>query len=215
MGTCEYVATSSCNAIEGFDVRVTVDYISETLENGAVGLHVNELRYVSREDGSFDDGGQIPLSSIPSVSAEYAATGDTRVHVSMGAGQTNVTFDSNTPANDPLDTDINIVHNWGKIYSYTNCNYMYALHRYYLSLFLLVGDANPTILISVRTPNNSAISNFCGLCGSRSGSLLRRDGTEADPRNMAEVQSFASSYAVPARDQVLRPQRTECGKLLL
>ena len=57
MGTCEYVATSSCNAIEGFDVRVTVDYISETLENGAVGLHVNNLRYVSREDGSFDDGG--------------------------------------------------------------------------------------------------------------------------------------------------------------
>ena len=203
MGTCEYVATSSCNAIEGFDVRVTVDYISETLENGAVGLHVNELRYVSREDGSFDDGGQTPLSSTPSVSAEYVVTRDTRVQVSMGTGQTNITF-----ANDSLDTDIYIVHNWGKYKTvYTT--------MYYLSLFLLVGDVNPTILISVRTPNSSAISNFCGLCGSRSGSLLRRDGTEADPRNMAEVQSFASSYAVPARDQVLRPQRTECGKLLL
>ena len=127
MGTCEYVATSSCNAIEGFDVRVTVDYISETLENGAVGLHVNELRYVSREDGSFDDDGQTPLSSTPSVSAEYAATGDTLVRVSFGTGQTNITFDSNTPANDPLDTDISIVHNWGKTYSYTHYNYMYAL----------------------------------------------------------------------------------------
>ena len=32
--------------------------------------------------------------------------------------------------------------------------------------------------------------------------------------NMAEVQSFVASYAVPARDQILRPQRRECGKLL-
>ena len=30
---------------------------------------------------------------------------------------------------------------------------------------------------------------------------------------MAEVQSFVASYAVPARDQILRPQRRECGKL--
>ena len=113
MGTCEYVAASSCNNIPGFDVRVTVDYISETLENGAVGLHVNNLRSVSREDGSFDDGGQTPLTSS-SFEAEYVPTGDTRVRVSLGTGQTNITFDSNTPASDPLDTDIYIVHNWGK-----------------------------------------------------------------------------------------------------
>ena len=113
MGICEYTALSSCNAIPGFDVRVTVDYITETLENGAVGLHVNNFRYISREDGSFDDGGQTPLSSSLS-SVEYAPAGDTRVRVSMGAGQTNITFDSNTPANDPRDTDIDIVHNWGK-----------------------------------------------------------------------------------------------------
>ena len=80
---------------------------------------------------------------------------------------------------------------------------------------MFIGDVDPTILISIRTPNNSAISDFCGLCGSRSGSLLRRDGTEADATSMAEVQSFISSYAVPARDQILRPQRRECGKLLL
>ena len=112
MGTCEYTAVSSCNAIPGFDVRVTVDYISETLENGAVGLHVNNLRYVSREDGSFDDGGQTPLSSTPS-NAEYFADGGTLVRVSIGPGQTNITFDSNTPSSDPLDTDIYIIHNWG------------------------------------------------------------------------------------------------------
>ena len=102
----------SNNAIPGFDVRVTVDYISETLENGAVGLHVNNLCYVSREDGTFDDGGQVPLSSTPPI-AEYSADGDTRVRVSMGSGQTNITFDSNTPLSDPLDTEIEIIHNWG------------------------------------------------------------------------------------------------------
>ena len=120
MGTCEYTAGSSCNAIPGFDVRVTVDYISETLENGAVGLHVNNLHYVSREDGSFDDGGQVPLSSTPPI-AEYSADGDTRVRVSMGSGQTNITFDSNTPSSDPLDTEIEIIHNWG--IKKKSCNY--------------------------------------------------------------------------------------------
>ena len=112
-GICEYTAVSSCIPIEGFDVRVTVDYITETMDNGAVGLLVNDLRYVSREDGSFDDGGQTPLSSTPS-SAEYAPAGDTRVRVSIGSGQTNITFDSNTPASDLLDIDIDIIHNWGK-----------------------------------------------------------------------------------------------------
>ena len=114
MGTCEHIATSPCETIPGFDVRVTVDFLTESLENGAVGLHVNNLRYVSREDGSFDDGGQTPLASTPSVSAEYATTGNTRVLVSFGQGQTNITFDSNTDPSDPLDTIIEIVHTYGK-----------------------------------------------------------------------------------------------------
>ena len=115
MGTCEYTALSSCNAISGFDVRVTVDYITETRDSGAVGLHVNDFRYVSREDGSFDDGGQIPIPGL-STSSDfiYAPAGDTLVRVSLGQGQTNISFDSNTPASDPLDTDIEIVDNWGK-----------------------------------------------------------------------------------------------------
>ena len=113
MGTCEHVATSLCDAVDGYDVRVTVDFLTESMENGAVGLHVNDLRYVSREDGSFDDGGQTPLSSSLS-SAEYAPAGDTRVRVSMGQGQTNITFDSNTLPSDLLDIDIDVIHNWGK-----------------------------------------------------------------------------------------------------
>ena len=113
MGTCEHIATSPCETIPGFDVRVTVDFLTESLENGAVGLHVNNFCYVSREDGSFDDGEQTPLSATPS-SAEYTAAGDTRVRVSFGQGQTNITFDSNTDPSDPLDAIIEIVHTYGK-----------------------------------------------------------------------------------------------------
>ena len=132
MGTCEHIATSFCESIPGFDVRVTVDFLMESLENGAVGLHVNNLRYVSGEDGSFDDGGQIPLSSTPS-SAEYSAGGGTLVRVSMGSGQTNITFDSNTPSSDPLDADIDIIHNWGKCYTAKCChNGIYSHIRFYI-----------------------------------------------------------------------------------
>ena len=113
MGVCEHIAVSVCESIPGFDVQVTVDFLTGSMENGAVGLHVNELRYVSREDGTFDDGGQTPLSSTPS-NREYAAADPTRVLVSFGQGVTNITFDSNTDASDPLDTDIEIVHTWGK-----------------------------------------------------------------------------------------------------
>ena len=81
-----------------------------------------------------------------------------------------------------------------------------------VNLYLTIGDSNPSIVIGIRTSNNSGITNFCGLCGSRTGSLLRRNGSVANMTNMAEIQSFAQSYLVEPRDQVLRPQRRECGK---
>ena len=49
MGTCEHVATSLCESVPGFDVQVTVDFLTESMENGAVGLHVDDVCYVSRE----------------------------------------------------------------------------------------------------------------------------------------------------------------------
>lgn len=110
MGTCEHIATSSCETIQGFDVRVTVDFLTESLGNGAVGLHVNNSRYVSREDGSYDDGGQTPVP-ITLTSHEYAATGSTLVRVSFGTEQTNITY---TDPRDPLVTIIEIVHTYGK-----------------------------------------------------------------------------------------------------
>ena len=113
MGTCEHIAVSSCEPVPGFDVRVTVDFLTESMENGAVGLLVNDLRYVSREDGFFDDGGQSPIPSTP-THREYSATPSTRVIVDFGEGMTNITFDVDTDPNDPLDIDIEIVHVYGK-----------------------------------------------------------------------------------------------------
>jgi hypothetical protein len=205
MGTCEHIATSPCETIPGFDIRVTVDFLTETLENGAVGLHVNNLRYVSREDGSFDDGGQTPLSSSSS-SAEYAPTGDTLVLVSFGEGQTNITFDSTVP----LGVTIEIIHTYGKNRITHTC----TCHNDSFSVIHAKGGGNllNSIEISIETSNNSVISNYCGLCGSRSGRLLQRDGTVANMMNMKQVQAFAQSYLVEPRDQTLRPQRKECGK---
>ena len=112
-GTCEHIAVSPCEPIPGSDVRVTVDFLTESMENGAVGLLINDLRYVSREDGSFDDGGQTPTESTPDR-RQYSATDTIRVSVSFGSGMTNITFNVETDPNDPLDTDIEIVHTYGK-----------------------------------------------------------------------------------------------------
>ena len=54
---------------------------------------------------------------------------------------------------------------------------------------------------------------LCGLCGSVNGSLIRQDGVIADISSMAQVEAFAQSYLVLPRDQSLRPQRRECGKI--
>ena len=76
--------------------------------------------------------------------------------------------------------------------------------------FTAAGE-NPSIQINVEAPNDTVL-NFCGLCGSRNGDLVRPDGSIAQRMDFAAVQSFAQSYLVEPRDQILRPQRRECGK---
>ena len=78
-----------------------------------------------------------------------------------------------------------------------------------MSLIRAGGD-NPTILISVRPSNN--VTEFCGLCGSRSGDLLKADGSIVDRNDVDQTQEFARSYIVEPSEQILRPQRKECGK---
>ena len=74
----------------------------------------------------------------------------------------------------------------------------------------IIGGESPSIQIGVRSANNA--TEFCGLCGSRSGQLLRRDGNVADRSDFQQRENFTQSYLVEARDQILRPQRRECGR---
>ena len=110
MGTCEHVATSLCDheSVPGFDVQVMLDFLTKSMENGAVGLHVNDLCYVSREDGTFDDGEQTPTSSSASR-RKYVATSPTQVVVEFGVDMTNITL----IPNGALDAEIQIVHIYG------------------------------------------------------------------------------------------------------
>ena len=114
MGTCEHTALRFCDLIPGFNVRVNVDFLTESMENGAVGLLVNDLRYVSREDGSFDDGGQTPLPSSTTTHKEYKSS-DSRIVVNLGEGMTNITYSIiDLPEDDPLFIEITVVHVYGE-----------------------------------------------------------------------------------------------------
>lgn len=52
-GSCEIVAIQSCNDTESDVILVTVDYITETSELGAVGVRKDEFMWVSRENGEY------------------------------------------------------------------------------------------------------------------------------------------------------------------
>ena len=127
MGTCEHIALSSCDDVPGYDVRVTVDFLTESMENGAVGLLVNDLRYVSREDGTYDDGGQTPISS-DSTQREYLS-GLNRVVVEFGNGVTNITYNFlNFDTTDRGYIAIRVVHSYGK---WTIPPSVQTVHYYY------------------------------------------------------------------------------------
>ena len=112
MGTCEHIAVSSCESIPGFDVQVTVDFLTGSDKNGAVGLHINDQRYVSREDGTFDDGDQ-PLTSSSPNERQYLFS-FSRVVVNFGEEMTNITFEITDPEQTDHDIELHIVHFYGK-----------------------------------------------------------------------------------------------------
>ena len=119
MGPCEHIAFSSCQSVDGNDVRVTVDFLTDSLENGAVGLHVGDYRYVSREDGSFDDGGQTPIAIIPFIgTAQYAPTSESVVIVERGDSVTTIQYTQieNVSLSDPgsVVLTVSIIHTHGK-----------------------------------------------------------------------------------------------------
>ena len=113
MGTCEHTALRYCDPIPGFNVRVNVDFLTESMENGAVGLLVNDLRYVSREDGSFDDGDHTPISST-ATRREYESS-SSRIVVNLGMGVTNFTYNViGLEEDDPFFIEIAVIHVYGE-----------------------------------------------------------------------------------------------------
>lgn len=49
-GSCEHVIVSACDGSP--DLRITVDFLADTLQNGRIGASYNGRMYVSREDGT-------------------------------------------------------------------------------------------------------------------------------------------------------------------
>ena len=66
--------------------------------------------------------------------------------------------------------------------------------------------------IGISVGPATSLRETCGICGTQQGELLNlNDGSIAT--TLEERLAFVSSYRVPAREQSLRPQRTECGML--
>lgn len=71
--------------------------------------------------------------------------------------------------------------------------------------------------VSINLTDFTAITQTCGLCGNSSGSLIfgplgNPQQPPADIMNQTNVNMFADSWMVPARSQVLRDARRECGE---
>ena len=60
-GTCEYIALSSCDGSPDFSV--TVDFLTGSLENGAIGITKDGQHWISREDGTIESSAVISNTS--------------------------------------------------------------------------------------------------------------------------------------------------------
>jgi hypothetical protein len=69
-GICELIAVTSCDAqVPDFSVRV--DFRSEDDANGAIGVRIGNLRWVSRENGDFDSTADEDASSSTADIFDY------------------------------------------------------------------------------------------------------------------------------------------------
>ena len=107
-GICEVVALTSCNGTEpGFAVRV--DFLTSR-QNGAVGIFMGELRWISLEDGSFSSNAVAAPSSDPNV-LEYPASD---VTVTLNEAQSTTTIEVGG------SIEVTVVHNYGGLQSTNN-----------------------------------------------------------------------------------------------
>ena len=100
-GSCEHVIFSVCDGSP--DLRITVDFLSDTLQNGRIGASHMGRMYVSREDGTV---------SIDSNTEVISMSGSTMIY------QGNVAITRDTAANKTTiefqDLGVTIVHQLGQ-----------------------------------------------------------------------------------------------------
>ena len=108
-GTCEHIALSLCESTSTSPkFSVNVDFLSESMENGAVGFILGDLSWISREDGSYDDGGnEILTSQVEDGFTRYVYSDG--VVVELSANLTIIKFSSSD-----ID-EVTIAHYYGKI----------------------------------------------------------------------------------------------------
>lgn len=108
-GTCEHTALSLCEtSLTSVKFSVTVDFLTESMENGAVGLFLNDKHWISKEDGTFDDGDLEPHITELANDVVRQSYNRTRVVTELHSNKTIITFSTSD------STEISIAHNYGK-----------------------------------------------------------------------------------------------------
>lgn len=89
-GTCELTALQSCSGAEP-DFAVRVDFLTDTLETGAVGVFRSGLNWISTEEGNFETTSQEMPEVIITDDGEQRRYGDSDIVVTMNTtAKTNI-----------------------------------------------------------------------------------------------------------------------------
>ena len=102
LGSCELIALMSCNGTEP-DFSVRVDFISSDDSNGAVGVFLDGLSWISREDGSFS--AEIDPTSMPDANTMLFSDNDVTVRMNASASRTEIQVGG--------AIDVTVMHNYG------------------------------------------------------------------------------------------------------
>ncbi|XP_064387502.1 uncharacterized protein LOC135335845 isoform X3 [Halichondria panicea] len=92
MGTCEHTLLQSCD--DSVDFMVRTDFLTDNMDNGAVGVFIDGASFISRENGSFESSEtSSSISGVPGrVTEVYADSnveverGDTYTEIRVGGG---------------------------------------------------------------------------------------------------------------------------------
>ena len=179
-----------------------VDFLADTLENGAVLVHLNGESWVSYENGT----------TVTNVSAD-SVTVDEDGNTVFNFTDHNVVLVDGEEQNIVEvggGLDVTVVHQFaGEQVAIQQYKITASSVSSYSCIFVYyIGEDN---FFEIRVQRGSSLLETCGLCGTQRGELLQFDGDLANIRNTSSVDDFTQSYVVPASLTQLRPQRRECG----